>query len=307
MPEPTDDDFVELDAPLFANAMVPLDLRPIIDLAEDRPFLQFDSLADGRLLSVALREGWEREDLDLEKYWPAPDRARGTTTVLDAEGFVAAIERRRLDQPRGADQQPAPVVYFDITKSAMVAVLNDDTGPITGWRDYRVALTVQRTPEWEHWTKHQGLMAQQAFAEVLEQGELEIADPPAATMLDIAQTIQATVSARMKSANRLSDGRMQFVLEEEIDGKAGATGQLDIPGEFRILVRPFFGSDPFTVRCRFRWRRPTATTPLQLGYVLDRVADVEREAFETVVARVRSELDDVTFVAGTPAATPGAR
>lgn len=302
MPEPTD-----TITGLVANAMVPLDLRPVIELAEDRPFLRFDELADGRLVSIALRGGWERTEEDLERFWPLPDRARGTTSVLDAEGFVAAVLQRRLDQPRGADKQPAPVVYFDVSSSQMVAVLNDDHGPVTGWRDYRVDLRVRRTPEWEHWTKHQGLRGQQEFAEVLEAGELEIVDPPAATMLDIAQTIQGTVNARVKSSQRLDNGRTQFVLEEEIEGKAGKEGLLDIPGEFTIRVRPFFGSEAFDVRCRFRWRPPRANQPLQLGYVLDRVVDVEREAFESVVEKVRFTLDDCAFVAGAPCATPAAR
>lgn len=304
MPEPTEPALT--DTPdLVANALVPLDLRPVIELAEDRPFLHLDELADGRLLSIAIRDGWERTEEDLERFLPSPDRPRGTTTVLDADGFVAAVDRRRLDHTD--DGQPGPVVYFDVSKSAMVAVLNDDEGALTGWRDYRIALQVARTPEWEHWTKHQGLRGQQEFAEVLEAGELEILDPPAATMLDIVQTIQGSVNTRMKSAQRLTDGRTQFVLEEEIEGKAGKEGLLDIPGEFTIRVRPFFGSEAFDVRCRFRWRPPRANQPLQFGYVLDRVVDVEREAFESVVEKVQVDLDDCIFVAGAPCATPGPR
>ena len=66
---------------------------------------------------------------------------------------------------------------------------------------------------------------------------------------------------------------MQLTYNEEIDGRAGEAGQLRIPEEFFIALKPFLGGDTFCVPARFRYRIQEGR--LVMWYELVR-ADIKR-------------------------------
>lgn len=254
-------------------------------------------------LPVARRNDVAVEILDYEKFLPEPVRARGTVRVFTAEGFTAAYQHRTVD-----DARYGAVIYADPDQCRLVAVIDDDYGAHPGWREHRVQLDLKTTDEWTLWHNGQGYGTQEAFAEVVEAGEKEIVDPSATTMLDIAQTFHATVGAKVKRANRLSDGRTQFVYDEDIEASAGAAGELTIPGTFTIRVRPFLGSEPVEVECRLRYRVERGGA-FKIGYQMDRPDEVKRESFaRDVLDQVRVALPDAIVIEGVPAGpTPAGR
>lgn len=244
---------------------------------------------------VAHRNDRTVTHVDLEQYLDRPVRQRGTVKALTAAGFVAAVVQRS-QEPDGLG--PA-VVYADADRCGLVAVLNDDHVLTAGWRDHRVQLALAATPEWTHWTSRQGLGSQTRFAETIEDGEYEIVEPSATTMLEIAQTFQATTGARFKQRGRLKDGATQFTYEEDIEASAGSGEPLRIPDRFTIAVRPFFGVEARQVECRIRFR--VSSDGLQIGYQMHRPDDVRRNAFAEVVDTVREALAGYTVIEGTPA------
>lgn len=283
---------------LDANANV---VASALAAAEEHA-LVLDHQADGHLIVVAHPTDRQIQKLDLEQYLPAPTRQRGTIRALTAEGFVDAFAHRA----RGADDSVA-AVYADIDNVKLVAVLNDDEAGATGWGDHRITYQPQHTPEWNHWVKRQGLHPQDKFAEALEGGELEIRNPSATVMLDLAQTFHASTTAKFKQAGRLKDGRTQLVYEEEIEAKAGeGEGIVDIPDSFTIEVRPFYGAEPVEVRCRLRYRLERGT--LAIGYTIIRPDEIVRDSFVAdVVGHVREALAGFPVVEAIPAdpITPG--
>jgi uncharacterized protein YfdQ (DUF2303 family) len=238
-------------------------------------------------LVLARRDDVVVEVVDTERLADAPRRSIGTVKALTAVGFLAAVARVKTD---------ATAVYADIDATTLTAVINDDLGTEPGWRDHRITYSPQVTPEWEHWINGQGLRTQGEFATVIEGGELEIREPSATVMLELAQTFQASSSAKFKQAGRLRDGRTQLVYEEDIEATAGE-GLVAIPDVFVIEVRPFYGAEPRRVECRLRYRLDRGD--LRIGYTIQRPEEILRDSFERdVVAQVGLHHD---VIAAAPA------
>lgn len=257
--------------------------------AEDRALKDTIELSNGLVLVRQRQAGggevWLEKDGRAELHPDAPLRSKGTIRVHTADSFVRAVTERG-----------AATVYVDEDAHALVAVLNDDRIGAPGFRDYRVSLELRATPEWKAWKDGAGLGGQQRFAERIEDGEAEIVSPSPAEMLDIAQTFHASVGIDFRSGTRLANGQTQLVMVENVEGTAGASGAVTVPEEFLIHVRPFLGSTVFEVRARLRYRIGK-DHGLQIGYVLVRPHDIEREAFGEVCARVEAALaaaDDET-------------
>lgn len=158
-------------------------------------------------------------------------------------------------------------------------------------------VVLRRTPEWQAWLDGQGLGPQVRFAERIEDGLPEIADPAAATMLEIAQTFHAATSATFQSGNRLTDGRTQFAYLEDVKASAGSKpGTVEIPETFTIVVRPFIGAEPYKVTARLRYRLKGGE--LTIGYTLVRPNEVELDAFRAVASVVQDGLPTSTHLAG---------
>jgi uncharacterized protein YfdQ (DUF2303 family) len=109
-----------------------------------------------------------------------------------------------------------------------------------------VLLALRKTEAWEQWLALDGkLMGQEQFAEFLEDHLPELLDPAAATMLEIAQSIQAATKAEFQSGTRLSTGERQFAYVENVTAKAGQRGDLTIPETFVVGLVPFEGSEGY--------------------------------------------------------------
>jgi len=233
-------------------------------------------------------ESWEKYDTS-DPHPENPRRLRGTVNVYDADSFVAAIQQRVLDG--GA------VVYADEEKRALVGILNDDSIDYPGWRDATVSLVLRETPEWSRWKAGSGQLGEQeVFALRIEDGAPEIVEPPAAVMLDIAQSFRATNEVKFKQAGRLANGETQFMYDENIQASAGA-GNVSIPEAFTLGVIPFIGGGQayeITARLRYTLRGGE----LKIGYQLVRPEDVERDAFNAVLADVTDLMDGTTFLRG---------
>lgn len=245
----------------------PGDIAAALDAARDNTEIIDPGLDIAGVAVVARRQDVDVEVVDLTKHLAAPHRSKGTTKALTAEGFIAGITRL-VDTDA--------IVYADIDTCTLVAILNDDEPEGAGWRDHRVTYTPQPTPEWLLWTSNQGLHDQAKFARIIEDGEVDIRNPSATVMLDMAQTFNASSTAKFKQAGRLKDGRTQLVYEEEIDASAGE-GMVSIPDVFTVEVRPFYGALPRTVECRLRFRLDRGE--LKIGYTISRPDEIRRESF----------------------------
>lgn len=238
-----------------------------------------DGVADFQLVGVP--EAVRLERIDTRDLTDAPRRKKGGAVLQDAASFVAYVKRHKTD---------ATVIYANQDAGTITAVLNDHATKGAGWGDFRAVLRLTPTDEWEHWiSNNDKLLTQIAFAEHIEDGLLEIVKPPSADMLELAQHFQAHSKVDYKSDRLLQSGQRQFVYEETIEAKAGATGEIKIPRDFELGIAPYEGSDTYSVVARLRYRLTEGK--LTIGYALVRPHDVLRDAFNDVLKAVQAGTD----------------
>lgn len=226
--------------------------------------------------------------LSTEAHDLRPWRKRGTATVRDAASFVAYLDKHAIAEETE--------VYADPQALALVAVINAGQGDhlTPGWGDHRLTLGLIKTRPWVAWTAQDGkLLGQTEFAEFLEQRLVDVVQPAGADMLELAQTFHATKNAQFESSKRLSSGEVQLTYKEQLDARAGKSGQLEIPETFTLGLIPFEGAKAYRVTARFRYR--LHGSELRVGYVLDRPEDVLRAAFDDLVAEVDKGIDAPLF------------
>jgi uncharacterized protein YfdQ (DUF2303 family) len=228
----------------------------------------------------------EIKTLDAERHGDEPRRVHGTVHPQTLDALVAYVTEHE-------DRVGRSTIWVDLKGGRVVAVLNDDDpGETNGWRDHRAELVFERTEPWKHWLNLNGrLVDQQTFAEHLEEGLTEIAEPDGASMLELAQSFHATTNATFRSARRLQSGAVQVQYDEEVQASAGASGELEVPTEFTLAVAPFVGDEPTAVTARLRFRAAGGT--LQLGYKLERPEEVERQSLERAHDRLDTTFDHV--------------
>lgn len=242
--------------------------------------------ADGApdFLTAVVPTGYTIATVDLsemDELRDAPRRTRGTATVTNVASWLAYFKKH---EGGGAE------VFGDVDASTVVGILNAPTADEPAWGDHRVVLQLTHSAAWQAWTGlNERMVSQTDFAEHLEDRTPDLVTPDAATMLELAQSFQATTGVRFESGSRLHDGQRRFTYMETIEGKAGQRGQLDIPTSISIQVPVWRGVDiavPMTARFRFR----AGPDGLRLGYVLDRLEDVLDAAWESLLAELTAAL-----------------
>lgn len=247
---------------------------------------------DTALYSVVVPGGSEHVVVDIEAelapYKAGPRRKQGKVELTTPASLGQYVNAHKVD---GTE------VFVDWRRRRAEAVLNDH-GTDPGWGDHRAVLTLQATPEWARWTaKDSQWMSQGDFAEHILDTTADVVDPPAADLLEMAETFTATRSLQFSSGNRLKDGQRQLRYVETIEAQAGVAGNVTIPDSILLLLAPFDGAEPVEMSARVRYRINDGA--LKLGYVLDRPDLVLRTAFAAVVAGVETETG-ITALWGVP-------
>jgi uncharacterized protein YfdQ (DUF2303 family) len=232
--------------------------------------------------------------VSLEKFADKPARKRGTATVYDALGLNTLIAQN-------TDAGDITIYcHRDPENPSIIAVLNGGGAHGPGWGDARIQVVFRPTPQWVKWKSIDGkMMSQIEFAEFIEDNLEDIADPPAAEMLEVATYLQATRSADFKSGVNLSNGTVKLTNLEDITA-AVAGGEKPVPASFTLGISPILGSAIFSVPARFRFRINNGK--LTLGCKLQRVEDLMQQVLDDVVAKI-APREGMNIVDGLPPGT----
>lgn len=225
-----------------------------------------------------------------------PDRLAGTVHVHTPDTLVAYAARHL--------HADTTTLWGDVENARLTVIFNDhgdQTEDNPGWGDHRAVLDLKASPEWQAWVRlNEKGMSQEELAEFLEEHLLEVVDPDGSTLLEVTRTFQATTGATFRRAQSLHSGQVQITWQEEGEAKAGASGQLEVPREFTIRVRPFVGSPPVDVRGMFRYR--VSSGSLQLGFRLLNLDEHRRAAVEDILEGVAEDLTLQAFEGIAPSA-----
>ncbi|UQS91696.1 YfdQ family protein [Pseudomonas chlororaphis subsp. piscium] len=234
---------------------------------------------------------------DLEGLLPAPTRIRQAVKILDADTFIAYVNRFATT---------ASVVFCDGPEGRNFRATLDYHQPgLPSWGQHVAIYQCPISIEWGRWkTADRKKMDQATFAEFFEENIRDITvpennpqAPSAADMLEISRTLEAKKNISFRQGTRLDNGQVQLTYNEQIDGQAGEMGQLKIPEQFFIGVRPFLGGDAFCVPVRFRYR--IVENRLVMWFELVRPDKVLEEAYTTVRAKIQGAIGEVPMYEAT--------
>ncbi len=287
---------------LAHDPLIPSDVAEIIAAAREHAVpVQIDPKTD-EIIAFVIPAGAHLEQVDPDDTrLLEPRHLTGHVTLGDVPSF-----REYVTEFYDQDKTTA---WVNATTFRVDALLNDahrhkHSGPEgdqhdhAAWRDHRATLQLVKTPEWERWRQWDGkLRSQEDFARHIEVSELDITDPSAADLLEIASSFYATTSAEVRSAKRLHSGETQFEWVEETTATAGLRKQLEVPKEFRLAIAPFHGEETRVVRVLLRYRLRDGV--LAMGYELVRPDDIERESMDRIAVALRGSIRRVYI--GSPA------
>lgn len=223
--------------------------------------------------------GYSAVVTDLEKYQDRPRRNTSKVALHTTESFVQYLGIHAVD---GSTQ-----AYALPDNLTVQAIIDDDSH-----RDHHARLTLQRTDACKRWFgAHSQYMGQEEFAQLVEDGLGEIAQPAGADLLELAQSMHASSSASFRSGLRLTDGRVQFSYVEELEARAGADGQMTIPEKITLVFAPFEGAEKMQIDARLRYR--ISGGKLALGVWLIDGNEAIQTAFNAELDRITTLTADV--------------
>lgn len=234
---------------------------------------------------------------DLEHHLPAPVRIRQAVKVLDAKTFIDYVNRFA---------NAASAVFCNGPEGrTFTAVLDYHQPDQPSWSSHKATYQCPTTVEWSNWRQgDRKKLSQAEFAEFIEENIKDIvqpegnhAAPTAADMLEISRTLEAKKNISFRQGVRLDNGQVQLTYNEQIDGRAGETGQLNIPEQFFIGIRPFLGGEGFCITARFRYRIQEGR--LVMWFELVRPDKVLEEAYNAVRKQIADAIGEVPLYEAT--------
>lgn len=218
------------------------------------------------------------EKLQFTDYAPRPHRMKGSVVVHNVESF---LDYWKLY----SDEDSA--VFGNRDNNALLACMDyhEAEGGDPRWKQHWCTLDLKLSEEWKIWNEKNGAKLSQAdMATFIEDNAPDVVRPDAATMMEVARTLEAKQSADFDSAIRLDNGQTQFTYKEEIKGSFG-TGKLPIPEAFAISIPVYEGQPRIEILARLRYR--IVQGKLTLWYDLLRPKMHHRDAFLAVLAQVK--------------------
>jgi uncharacterized protein YfdQ (DUF2303 family) len=220
-------------------------------------------------------EGFKLEDL--ERMMPSPARTRGITKLRDTNSFIQFVKGVVQDDADGI------AIYGTMDKPSFTAIFNHN-----GWRDWRAVYDCPLSREWDTWLGTSGRQMSQAdFARFIEDNLPDVANPPAAEMLEISRSLEAKKKVNFASGIRLSNGQNELTYEEEISGTA-AKGKLQVPETFTIGIPVLDGGERYAVEARLRYRIAEGGK-LTMWYDLNRPHKILEDAVKAVWDKIAGE------------------
>ena len=182
---------------------------------------------------------------DLESFLPRPLRIKQGVTIQDADSFINYAKEFMTG---------ATLIFFDVTNEAFVAAFEYHEISKPSWNEHTASFKPRRSVEFETWMgSNRKQMTQVEFARFLEDTQPDIVEPPAAELLQVALTFEATTKAEFSSGVRLNNGQIQFTFNQEVRGTA-QKGTIEVPSEFVLGIPIHVNGPAYRMAVRLRWR-----------------------------------------------------
>lgn len=220
---------------------------------------------------------------DVTAFARKPRDVREHVIFTEVESWLAYVERFRT---------PETILFGNPETATVDAVFDYHADSATpGLCENRATWKMRTSDEWRAWSAIDGqLMRQDAFAEHLVGHRGEVLRPDAATMLELAQSFQATTEVAFKSRVSLETGAVTFLVDEKVEG-TGMVGERAVKAPQTLTLRmPVIAAGaPLELTARLRWR--TVRDGLRLGIVIEQAAQIIRQAFTDAVTGIETATE----------------
>lgn len=217
----------------------------------------------------------------MEQHLMEPTRLKQAVTVLNPDSFVGYVSL--------FGNNDRSLVFADKDAGTFCAVLDyhqDMDSP--SWNEHTCTLALKPTLAWQEWmASNKQPMNQSAFGLFLEEHMGDIAAPAGATLLEMVRNFEAKKNASFSSSIRETDGTVDFKFTETVEG-ASKGGQIKVPEDFTLALKPFEGSAAQAVKARLRYRIDGGK--LSLSYDLFRPQEVRDAAYDAVAKDLDGRL-----------------
>lgn len=250
----------------------------VAELADQAAENQRVAVSVGEVYLVRGDEGQLRV-VDTDDYAQHPRHKEAKRSVTDAASFVAYVNRHADDHTE---------VYAHTNTSKVIAVIDshDESTGDPGWQKHRVSLDLEHSKQWLAWKNADGkLLAQDEFADFIDDQWNDVIDPEPARMIDIARTFQAHTKVNFESVIRDTSGDVKLSYIEDTAAKAGQKGDIEIPARIQLALRPYIGGPIYSIWANFRYRLRGGS--VSLGFKLERPELILEAAFADIVTEIR--------------------
>lgn len=181
-----------------------------------------------------------------------PEEPAGTVAVHCLKSLVNYIDQHATD---------ASAVFAAGRETRLITAVMDWHGVqeyAPGWARHRAEYKLEFTPEWLAWNGISGRsIAQQAFAEFIEENLPDIMEPDAATVLEVVRNLSGNRKVKFGSSRNLANGDVALQWIEETEAGTGPNQETKVPSELKLRLPVFRGAEEETtyeVKAFLRYR-----------------------------------------------------
>ncbi len=231
-------------------------------------------MPDGDLLLV--REGYEVQDVSHLHARPRPPRTKASTQHEVAQSLALYANRFAIPD--------TSVVYVSDQARSITLVVDHHEPGHEGprWRDHQAWFRARLSDRYVPWKTIQGKFVQQEeFANWIEDHLEDIIFPEAASVLEVIETMQATIGGRFRKILKRDSGTATLQYDEQVDVSAGTAGILAVPRRIKIAVPIFEGGSLVDIEVALRFRLEGGA--VRWGIQMFGVSELEKRAWDRVV------------------------
>ena len=224
---------------------------------------------------------------ELENFGAVPDLLDANVTLSDADSFIRYVN----DFKDGGSRIFA---LFGDKGGKFRAVLDYHEDPKDPrWCQHVAEYTCPTTPEWDDWMNNNAkLLTQDQFSEFVEKQRLVFRTPDAATMLEIARTLEATKTGTFRSEINPANGNRTLHWKDETEVRAGG-GKMEIPTEITVALQPFRRGSQYTLAARLLHRIRDGKA--HFAYELVRAHETVETALKEISAQIVEKCGIVPY------------
>lgn len=206
-----------------------------------------------------------------------PQRIKAKAAFTDLASFIAYVNKF---------QEDGTLLLADLKGCSVKAELDYHEPTYPHARLHSAGFTAEKSREWNAWIAlHERVINQMDLYQFLHANRRDIREPDAAHVLEAIRNLKLTENVVYERAENLRNGEVQLKYTKSVDDRA--KGEMVIPTEFTVELRPFTNADPVRIKLELRYR--LNNDKLTFTLVFDRPDLVIEETFLTMLARVHDE------------------